>query len=151
MEMRSLHTRLYTKIGAAAAAALGTGAVALALALPPTPAPAAERIAAGKLSYRIHCAGCHGEAGRGDGPMRGVLKVAPSDLTRLALAHGGRFPREETYQVIDGRREVRGHGTAAMPVWGATFQERGSDRPQEPEVRERILDLLAYLESIQAR
>jgi hypothetical protein len=38
-----------------------------------------------------------------------------------------------------------------MPVWGFTFQVQGSDRNQEGEVRERILDLLTYLESIQQR
>jgi mono/diheme cytochrome c family protein len=137
------------------------GALALALGLPPRAAqgvPAATppktsvaaRIAAGRLSYRTHCAGCHGDEGRGDGPLRSAHKVQPSDLTRLSLAHQGRFPRQETYYVIEGRREVLGHGPASMPVWGATFQERGSDRPQEPEVKEKILDLLAYLESIQA-
>jgi len=135
---------------------LWMGALALVLILPipsrgePAPAAKMERITAGHLSYRVHCASCHGEQGRGDGPMIRALKVQPTDLTRLARSHQGRFPREEVYQTIDGRREVLGHGPTAMPVWGATFQERGSDRPQEREVREKILDLLAYLESIQA-
>ncbi len=132
------------------------GALALALlALPALGRPAEEpvktdRTAAGRLSYRVHCASCHGEQGRGDGPMVKALKVQPADLTRLARSHQGRFPREEVYNAIDGRREVLGHGPGTMPVWGATFQERGSDRPQEREVREKILDLLTYLESIQA-
>jgi hypothetical protein len=77
------------------------------------------------------------------------LKLAPTDLTRLAASRKGRFPRTEVYEAIDGRREVRGHGAAAMPVWGATFQDRGRDTPQEQQVREQILDLLAYVESIQ--
>jgi mono/diheme cytochrome c family protein len=137
-------------------ACLGAGALALLLLAPPAlgrPAPETaktERIAGGRLSYRVHCASCHGEQGKGDGPMVKALKVQPADLTRLALSHQGRFPREEVYNAIDGRREVLGHGPGAMPVWGATFQERGNDRPQEREVREKILDLLAYLESIQA-
>jgi hypothetical protein len=109
-----------------------------------------DRIAQGRLSYRIHCASCHGESGRGQGPMAEYLKVPPTDLTRLALSHQGRFPRAEVYDAIDGRREVRGHGPASMPVWGATFQDRGRDTPQERAVREKILDLVAYVESIQA-
>ena len=135
---------------------LWMGALALVLILPipgreeSAAAAKPERIAAGRLSYRVHCASCHGEQGRGDGPLTKALKVRPADLTRLARSHQGRFPREEVYQTIDGRREVFGHGPSAMPVWGATFQERGYDRPQEQEVREKILDLLAYLESIQA-
>lgn len=69
--------------------------------------------------------------------MAKVLKIQPADLTRLARSRQGRFPREEVYNAIDGRREVLGHGPTGMPVWGATFQERGNDRPQEREVRER--------------
>jgi mono/diheme cytochrome c family protein len=110
----------------------------------------AERIALGRLSYRIHCATCHGESGRGDGPMAEYLKVPPTDLTRLAVSRNRRFPRDEVYEAIDGRRAVRGHGPAAMPVWGATFQDRGRDTPQEQEVREKVLDLVVYIESVQA-
>lgn len=143
-----------------AAGALG-GALTLLLAVRTLDRPApgqtapeepaqSERLAKGRLSYRIHCASCHGESGRGDGPVAADLKVRPTDLTRLAASHEGRFPREDVYEAIDGRRPVRGHGPAAMPVWGATFQERGKDMPQEHEVREAILDLVAYVESIQA-
>jgi len=133
---------------------LQMGALALVL-LPALGRPAQEpaktdRAATGRLSFRVHCASCHGEGGKGDGPMAKVLKIQPADLTRLALSHQGRFPRDEVYNAIDGRREVTGHGPTGMPVWGATFQDRGQDRPQEREVREKILDLLAYLESIQA-
>ena len=108
-----------------------------------------ERVENGRRTYSVYCASCHGQAGRGDGPMAADLKVAPADLTRLAARHDGRFPRDLTYQVIDGRAQRRGHGTSEMPVWGATFQISGSERDQESEARERILDLLSYLESIQ--
>lgn len=108
-----------------------------------------ERVALGRLSYLVHCASCHGESGRGDGPMARFLKLAPTDLTHLAASRQGRFPRTEVYEAIDGRREVRGHGPGTMPGWGATFQDRGRDVPQENAVNEQILDLLAYLESIQ--
>ena len=108
-----------------------------------------ERVENGRRAYAVYCASCHGQAGRGDGPVAADLKVAPADLTRLAARNGGHFPREMTYQAIDGRAPTRGHGTSEMPVWGATFQVSGSDRDQEREARERILDLLGYLESIQ--
>ena len=116
---------------------------------PPPQDPAQERLTHGQRTYRIHCASCHGPSGRGDGPVARDLKVAPTDLTRLAARNEGRFPEDQTYMAIDGRLRVRGHGTAEMPVWGMTFQTSGSDRNQEPEVRERILDLLAYLKSVQ--
>lgn len=116
---------------------------------PPPQDPAQERIEHGQRTYLIHCASCHGRSGQGDGPVAKDLKVAPTDLTRLAVRNEGRFPHDQTYMAIDGRLKVRGHGTFEMPVWGMTFQTPGSDRNQEPEVRERILDLLAYLKSVQ--
>jgi mono/diheme cytochrome c family protein len=108
-----------------------------------------ERVEFGRQTYSVYCASCHGRAGRGDGPVAADLKVEPTDLTRLAARNDGRFPRDRTYQAIDGRLTVRGHGTSEMPVWGATLRIPGSERDQEREVRERILDLLSYLESIQ--
>ena len=110
-----------------------------------------DRVEYGRRAYSVYCASCHGKAGRGDGPVAADLKVEPTDLTRLAARNDGRFPRDRTYQAIDGRLLVRGHGTSEMPVWGATFQIPCSDRDQEREVRERILDLLSYLESIQRK
>ncbi|HSF42488.1 MAG TPA: hypothetical protein VLT87_21975 [Thermoanaerobaculia bacterium] len=110
-----------------------------------------DRIDRGELGYRVHCASCHGSSGRGDGPMADHLKVEPADLTRLSRDNQGVFPAERVYTSIDGRREVRGHGTASMPVWGLTFQTAGRDSDQEKEVRERILDLMTYLESIQGK
>jgi len=108
-----------------------------------------ERVENGRRTYAVYCASCHGKAARGDGPVAGDLKVAPADLTRLAARNEGRFPHDRVYQTIDGRLKVRGHGSSEMPVWGATLRIPGSDRDQESEVRERILDLLSYLESIQ--
>lgn len=107
------------------------------------------RVEHGELLYRVHCASCHGATARGDGPVAADLKVTPPDLTRLAARHGGTFPRSEVYATIDGRTTVRAHGTRTMPVWGLTFQNRGSDRDQERDVDGRIRDLVAFLESIQ--
>jgi len=123
---------------------------ALASGEPPRQAAAAEqRLASGGRLYQRHCASCHGGSGRGDGPVARDLKVAPADLTRLAAGNHGTFPREHVAEAIDGRLVVRAHGTSRMPVWGLTFQVPGSDRDQERDVREWILDLVAYLESIQ--
>jgi len=104
----------------------------------------------GRLHYRVHCLNCHGDDGRGDGPVAEVLTLEPSDLTLIAQRNGGEFPGDEVYAVIDGREKVRSHGRRDMPVWGLSFQDRGRDSDQEGEVSEKILDLLAYLESIQA-
>jgi Cytochrome c len=109
----------------------------------------AERVHRGELSFRVHCASCHGAGATGDGPMAEVLKIRPPDLTTLRQRNGGIFPSEDVYRKIDGREEVASHGSRLMPIWGSSFQTRGLDRSEQKEVRQRILDLVTYLESIQ--
>ena len=110
---------------------------------------AADRLALGALSYRVHCQNCHGSSGTGDGPMAELLKIVPADLTRLAMRNDGEFPAERVYQTIDGRQEIASHGSREMPVWGIGFQDLGRDTDQEQAVRDKILDVVAYLESLQ--
>jgi mono/diheme cytochrome c family protein len=46
------------------------------------PAPGDPKvIAAGKTLYAQHCAGCHGKAGKGDGPHAAKFNPKPADLT----------------------------------------------------------------------
>jgi cytochrome c1 len=146
----------WTATAALAAAGLALAAWPGALAGPrgqagstAAPAGAEERLAAGKLSYRVYCASCHGEAGRGNGPVAHYLRILPTDLTRLAASHGGSFPAEEVAAAIDGRQGIGVHGPREMPVWGLTFALRDRDAAREAEVREQIRDLVRYLESIQ--
>ena len=68
--------------------------------------------------YASHCSSCHGQTGRGDGPVGGALKTRPADLTTIALRRDGQFPDAEIARFIDGRFEVTAHGTREMPVWG---------------------------------
>jgi len=107
------------------------------------------RAARGRTSYRLYCRNCHGKDGKGDGPIAEVLKVPPADLTALSAAHEGLFPEQEVYEAIDGRKDVRGHGSREMPIWGFSFQDPTRTEDQEAEVRERILDLVEYLKSLQ--
>ncbi|HEY4595417.1 MAG TPA: cytochrome c [Thermoanaerobaculia bacterium] len=130
-------------------------AAALPLAQTATPGPQGQqdrkesRAEAGGRIYRTNCASCHGASAQGNGPMAEVLNVKPADLTRIRERNGGAFPEGRIAAVIDGRLEIHGHGPGSMPVWGLTFRENGRDTDQETEVRERIKDLVAYLESIQ--
>jgi mono/diheme cytochrome c family protein len=110
---------------------------------------AQDRVAQGRRAFQIHCMNCHGEAGKGDGPLVEVLKVPPADLTRLSEANNGEFPTDRVYRAIDGRSEIVGHGRREMPVWGLTFLERGRDTPGEDAATERILDLILFLRMIQ--
>lgn len=77
----------------------------------------------GAMLYRRNCAPCHGESGRGDGPVAANLCPPPPDLTRLTSG----IP--DLLRQIDGRRTIRSHGTAAMPVWGEVFEQSQIGEP----------------------
>lgn len=108
-------------------------------------------IAAGEIEYQRNCAICHRGDGRGRGMMSKFLTIEPSDLTQLAKKNAGRFPFWQVYRTIDGREEVRGHGTREMPIWGARFRSEagGDDAGSKAQVAGRILSLVFYLQHIQ--
>ncbi len=61
--------------------------------------------AAGRETYLEHCAKCHGESGRGDGPEAAQYSVKPSDFTdrgRMNLLTDG----EIFYKISEGRRPM---------------------------------------------
>jgi mono/diheme cytochrome c family protein len=101
----------------------------------------------GKMEYHFRCAVCHGNDGKGHGPLADQLKAAPADLTQLAKTNGGVFPRNAVHEIIDGRQEVKAHGPRDMPVWGYRYM------PSHPEavVRSRIRALVDYLYRIQEK
>ena len=125
----------------------------LALAGAALPAWAAD-VENGAELYRVHCATCHGIEATGQGPMAGVLVIEPSDLTTLAETNGGRFPTERVVKRIDGRDPLVSHGSP-MPVYGFFFEGKGeavkTDSGQPIMTSAPIVDLLAYLETLQAK
>jgi hypothetical protein len=83
--------------------------------------------------------------------MADLLKTRPADLTRLPKERG-QFPFWRVYRTIDGREEVMAHGTRTMPIWGSHFlMEEGGGPLDEQRVIGRILALVYFLESIQAK
>lgn len=71
--------------------------------------------AAGRILYLEHCAKCHGETGRGDGPESAQYSTKPPDFTesgRLALLTDG----EIFYKISEGRRP--------MPAYKKTLSEQ---------------------------
>jgi mono/diheme cytochrome c family protein len=105
---------------------------------------------AGREVYLRHCASCHGDAGKGDGPVAASLRRPPSDLTTIAQRGGGRFDEVRVMQVIDGRSLVAEHGTRAMPVWGIVFEEEVEGEPYAGYTSLlRSRNLTDYLHSIQ--
>ena len=109
--------------------------------------PLALESLAGRDSFELYCASCHGADGRGGGPVAGALRTRPADLTTLAQRSGGKFSREQVAAFIEGTsRRVPAHGSTDMPVWGTTF--RGLET-SDARVRVRLANLVAYVESLQ--
>jgi len=100
---------------------------------------------AGRDSFQMYCASCHGQTGHGDGPVATELRTHPADLSILAQRNAGAFPRDRVRRLVAGDAAVSAHGTSEMPVWGLMFRMFESDA----RVRERIENLLTYLESLQ--
>ncbi len=104
----------------------------------------------GRQSYITYCRSCHGQEGRGNGPVASALRTPPADLTQIAKRRGGKFPADEISAHIDGRVDLRAHGSREMPVWGEYFGEvTGGGGLSDEMVRDSLLVLVHYLESIQ--
>lgn len=115
---------------------LGIGAMALVLAPWPSPAllltpasptsfhtsPTGFRVAAiaeGARVYARHCAACHGDDGRGEGPRSASLPVWPP--TFLSPLLGRRAEGELFWHIAAGMRDARGGTT--MPGFAQTLDD----------------------------
>jgi mono/diheme cytochrome c family protein len=114
----------------------------------------------GKREYVLSCAVCHGDSGKGDGPLVEFLKKPPTDLTIIQKNNKGVFPFARVYGVIDGRLPVLVHGPRDMPVWGREYRQDAADltrgfgiNPEDAEsyVRGRIIALIGYIYTLQEK
>jgi mono/diheme cytochrome c family protein len=133
-------------------------AAVIAISATISDAGCAQGMDLGKNEYLRSCASCHGETGKGDGPVAKSLPKPPGDLTKLSKNNNGVFPISRVYDVIDGRMQVIMHGTREMPVWGDVFRrelmarvprEKMSPEVQDAMVRIRILMLIEYVSKLQ--
>lgn len=133
-------------ISSAGLAVFGLGSIAFAQAGDP------QQELLGAVEYGAACAVCHGKEGKGDGELLNFLTVPPPDLTVLSANNDGEFPWLRVSRIVDGRGEIRGHGST-MPVWGDRFKadvgDSGGPYGSELIVRGRLLSLVYYLDSIQ--
>lgn len=109
-----------------------------------------EAVRLGRIRFHNDCAACHGEDGKGGGPVATSLRSAPADLTQLANKNDGEFPVQYIEAVIDGRSfQTLAHGDVDMPVWGTQYR-RSLAGLSEQRVQQRIAQLVAFLKTIQA-
>jgi mono/diheme cytochrome c family protein len=101
-------------------------------------APDATSIAAGGQLYDKHCAGCHGDTGKGDGSMGEELNPKPANLVDADWKHGS--TDGEIFTLI--RDGARGTGMKAYSrkltthqVWDVVNYIRSIGPTREPLTR----------------
>lgn len=98
--------------------------------------------------FQAHCAPCHGNGGKGDGPVASALNTPVPDLTTIAKRNGGIFPENRVRSMILGEDVLKAHGSREMPIWGPIFHQVERDRDYG---HVRTKNLLEYLKSIQQK
>ncbi len=135
---------------------MGVAMLGAALVAAPALGYAQQPVDIGKREYVNSCAVCHGDNGKGDGPLGGFLNKAPTDLTTIQKNNMGVFPFDRVYEVIDGRQAAAFHGTRDMPVWGKWYSIEGEGdfyglSNVESSVRGRTIALIGYIYTLQAK
>lgn len=130
--------------------------IVVGLSCVPTVTQAQNKPDFGKEEFESKCASCHGQSGRGDGPLSRMFATKPTDLTTMAKKNGGVFPSQRAYEIIDGRQDVEAHGPRAMPVWGRDYRANVPDLDGYYDLRTtvaqtKILALIDYLYRLQEK
>jgi hypothetical protein len=118
----------------------------------------AQQAEVGKDDYLKLCGGCHGAAGKGDGPNAKGLRKPPADLTKLSQNNNSRFPLVRVYDVVDGRLDIIVHGPREMPSFAEVLKKDIMSRmPRdhmsgdlvESMARKRMVEIIDYVMSLQ--
>ena len=78
--------------------------------------PNSESVEAGQALFSTYCVPCHGETGKGDGPLGVVLNPRPADLTQHAIP--GVHTDAQLYEWI-----TNGFPGSRMPAFKATLSD----------------------------
>lgn len=140
-----------TKLRTLSAAVLLNAALAwVALAsAPPQDRPPRADYDSGAYLYRVFCATCHGDTGKGDGPVADIADRRPSDLTVLAQINGGTYPRDRVVRVLENLEPVPGHEPPAMPNWRNVLRTTGG--ADDRVIRKRLEALADHVATLQQK
>ena len=103
----------------------------------------------GAYLYRTFCATCHGETGKGDGPVADIADHRPSDLTVLSRNSGGTYPRDRVMRVLENVEPLPGHDPPAMPNWRNIL--RTTEGGDERVIRKRLEALVDHVGTLQQK
>ena len=109
-------------------------------------------IHSGQTQFEKNCTSCHNAEATGKMDKKNGVTIAP-DLTQIAKKNDGIFPMWQIYDVIYGKKAGAAHQARKMPIWGDELVKSRSVNKESREaiVRGRILAIIAYLSTIQAK
>jgi mono/diheme cytochrome c family protein len=76
---------------------------------------AGNSLLAGKELFGIYCTPCHGESGKGDGPV--AKKFVPTPVDISASGHGSHHPEGDLFAIVT-------HGRNGMPPFRSDLTEK---------------------------
>ena len=103
---------------------------ALAVLLAPATASAGDA-AAGKTPFVTNCASCHGETGKGDGPVGSALQPPPRDFSKGDFKYDtdkdGSSGSDADLKSIITKGAAEFGGSPLMAAWGSILSDSDVD------------------------
>ena len=103
---------------------------ALATLLAPAGALAGDA-AAGKAAYTTNCVSCHGETGKGDGPVGQILQPPPRDFSlgdfKIDADEDGTAGTDADLKAVISKGAAAFGGDQMMAAWGSVLSDEDVD------------------------